>query len=302
MSAQQQDKWSQWLLATRSGGEPGGHSKVLERLAAVRDRVLANAFIKPGSTLLDVGTGDGLIGLAALDYVGTNGHVVFSDVSESCIAYVKQKVSERASLERASFVVTPAESLDTIPNESIDVLTTRSVLIYVADKAAAFSSFNRVLRRGGVISLAEPVNRDYLAMCSAHPHEFYGYELSSIAPLAEKMNGANAVDPVKLDTSPMTDFSYVDLAQYCEREGFRDISVETMLEIRRRTPRSWNSFINMAPNPNAATIGEEIRQNLTAAELALVEATLRPLVENGCGLERQVMAYVRAVRAIGDGA
>ena len=78
MDAQEHDKWSQWLLATRSGREPGGHGKVLERLASVRDRVLANAFIKPGTTLLDVGTGDGLIGLAALDYVGANGHVVFS--------------------------------------------------------------------------------------------------------------------------------------------------------------------------------------------------------------------------------
>jgi ubiquinone/menaquinone biosynthesis C-methylase UbiE len=297
MAARQQDKWSQWLLATRSGGEPGGHSKILERLASVRDRVLANALIKPGSTLLDVGTGDGLIGLAALDYVGANGHVVFSDISEPCIAYVKQKVSELAAFERTSFAVTPAESLDSIETESVDVVTTRSVLIYVVDKAAAFKAFNRVLRHAGIISLAEPINRDYLTMCAAHPHEFYGYDLSAIAPLSEKINGANTADAVTLDSNPMTDFNHLDLAQYCEREGFRDISVETALEIKRRTPRTWSSFINSAPNPNAATIGEEIRQPLTDAERALVETTLKPLVENGFGVERQVMAYVRAVRA-----
>jgi arsenite methyltransferase len=38
-------------------------------------------------------------------------------------------------------------------------LTTRSVLIYVADKAGAFREFHRVLRPGGRISLFEPINR-----------------------------------------------------------------------------------------------------------------------------------------------
>ena len=154
-----------------------------------------------------------------------------------------------------------------------------------------------MLRRGGIISLAEPINRDYLTLCSAHPHEFYGYDLSSIAPLAEKINGDNTADTHTLDSNPMTDFNYLGLAQNCEREGFREISVETVLEIKRRTPRTWSSFINSAPNPNAATIGEEIRQPLTEAERALVETTLKQLVENGLGVERQVIAYLRAVRA-----
>ena len=267
--AQQQDKWSQWLLATRSGGESGGHGKVLERLASVRDRVLANAFIKPRTTLLDVGTGDGLIGLAALDYVGANGHVVFSDISEPCIAYVKQKVSELAALERASFVVAPAESLAAIATESVDVVTTRSVLIYVADKVGAFRAFHRVLRRGGIISLAEPINRDYLTLCSAHPHEFYGYDLSSIAPLAEKINGDNTADTHTLDPNPMTDFNYLGLARIANERAFVKFPLRLSWRLSgAHLARGARSSIS-APNPNAATIGEEIRQPLTEAEVHL---------------------------------
>ena len=41
---------------------------------------------------------------------------------------------------------------------SVDVVTTRSVLIYVKDKAAALREFYRVLKPGGRVSLFEPIN------------------------------------------------------------------------------------------------------------------------------------------------
>ena len=43
-----------------------------------------------GETLLDVGTGDGLIGVAALDLVGASGTVIFSDVSEALLERVSR--------------------------------------------------------------------------------------------------------------------------------------------------------------------------------------------------------------------
>jgi ubiquinone/menaquinone biosynthesis C-methylase UbiE len=45
------------------------------------------------------------------------------------------------------------------PSASVDVVTTRSVLIYVKDRARAFAEFARVLRPGGRTSLYEPINR-----------------------------------------------------------------------------------------------------------------------------------------------
>ena len=64
----------------------------------------------------------------------------------------------RGLLTGARFVLTAADPLDGIADASVDVVTTRSVLIYVKDKAAALQAFYRVLRPGGRISVFEPIN------------------------------------------------------------------------------------------------------------------------------------------------
>jgi arsenite methyltransferase len=48
--------------------------------------VLENAEVHPGDAVLDVGTGDGLIGFGALELVGMNGRVIFSDISHDLIS------------------------------------------------------------------------------------------------------------------------------------------------------------------------------------------------------------------------
>ena len=55
---------------------------MLDRLGPVRDRVLDGAGIRPGDLVLDVGCGDGLIGLGALD---RGARVIFSDISQALL-------------------------------------------------------------------------------------------------------------------------------------------------------------------------------------------------------------------------
>jgi len=52
------DQWASWFAEGRHGGDPEQLRQTLERLAPVRDRVMANAKIGPGSRVLDVGCGD----------------------------------------------------------------------------------------------------------------------------------------------------------------------------------------------------------------------------------------------------
>jgi arsenite methyltransferase len=153
------DQWAEWIAERRHGSDPELLRQQLVLLAAVRDHVLSNAAIEPGQTVLDVGCGDGLIGFAAAEAVGPTGTVIFSDISPDLLDLCRDLATQHGLLDRCQFVQAPASHLAGIDDNSVDAVALRSVLIYEADKAAAFSEFHRVLRPGGRLSLFEPINR-----------------------------------------------------------------------------------------------------------------------------------------------
>ncbi|MFI7280175.1 class I SAM-dependent methyltransferase [Micromonospora chersina] len=131
-------------------------SQLRLELAAFRDGVLEEAGLAAGDVVLDVGWGTGLIGFGALDRLGPDGRVIFSDVSLDVLDECRRTASGDG---RCSFVVASANDLAGIAEASVDVVTTRSLLIYSDRKASAFAEFFRVLRPGGRSSLFEPINR-----------------------------------------------------------------------------------------------------------------------------------------------
>ena len=97
------DRWHRWLLDVRFGGDPARREKDLtEFLYPVRDTVLDRARLRPGDTLLDVGTGDGLIAFGAVERLGPSGRVIFSDISQDLLdhSYLRPLVETGAGLER----------------------------------------------------------------------------------------------------------------------------------------------------------------------------------------------------------
>src|SRR3954468_3766336 len=152
------DKWASWLLHRRDGDDAAQREKALEHLEPIRQRVLENADIHPGDTVLDVGAGDGLIAFGALDHVGTDGRVIFSDVSADLVSHAQGLAHEVGAQDRMSFIEAAAEDLSPIEDESVDVVTTRSLLLSAQDRATAFREFHRVLSPGGRVSILEPIN------------------------------------------------------------------------------------------------------------------------------------------------
>ena len=156
VEARKRDIWAEWLAVYRFGGDAAERERMLEQTSVFRKRVLDGAALAPGETLLDVGCGEGLIGFGALERGA--GRVVFSDISDDLLDFCREAAESLGLADRCSFVRAAADDLAGVADESIDVVTTRSVLIYVSDKARAFRDFMRVLRPGGRISLFEPIN------------------------------------------------------------------------------------------------------------------------------------------------
>src|SRR5947209_3372070 len=108
---------------------------MLEHLAGVRDKVLDRAAFTAGESLLDVGCGEGLIGFGALERGA--GHVVFSDISQDLLDFCRETAGALGLSDRCSFLKAPAHELVGLAGGSVDVVATRSVLIYVGEKEGA---------------------------------------------------------------------------------------------------------------------------------------------------------------------
>ncbi|WP_165848030.1 class I SAM-dependent methyltransferase [Paraburkholderia lacunae] len=154
------DLWSDWLLHTRHANDPE-HERVLHaELEHYAERVLDGARLTSGMTLADIGSGDGLIALRAIDRIGPTLRVLMADISAPLLRHAETLAVQRDVRDQCTFIQCSAEALKDIDDASVDAVTTRAVLAYVPDKLAAMREFHRILRPGGRISIAEPVLRD----------------------------------------------------------------------------------------------------------------------------------------------
>ena len=291
------DIWAEWLLHRRYGGDPEQLKATLAHLYPIRDRVLTNAQLRDRGTLLDVGCGDGLIGFGALQQQPTC-HVIFADISHDLLDRVASIVQESGLADRCECLRASAEDLSPITDASVDAVTTRSALIYVADKNRAMGEFCRVLKPGGRLSIFEPINR----FGEPQPaHMFWGFDVTPILEIAGKIKALyQHLQP--LDADPMMNFDERDLIVHVESAGFREIHLDLHVEIKPISEVqdwkniTWESFMRVAGNPRIPTLEEATAQVLTKDEVTKFTAHMRPLVEGRTGTYRSALAYLSAVK------
>ena len=281
------DIWADWLRSRRAGGDAELEARILEQLAKVRARILDNAGLRAGETLLDVGCGNGLIGFGALERGARE--VVFADVSRPLLEECRELAAGAGLLDRCRFVESPATALD-VDDGSIDVVAMRSVLIYVEDKRRAFDEFHRVLRPGGRISLFEPINRFGMEerRCTG------GYDVEGVDELIARV--AALYYTIQPETDPMLDFDERDLLTLADDAGFFPVTLEYRGRIESPEPRRWEAFLQSSGNPKIPTLAEAMAETLTDAERDRLVSALRPAVEEGRGEWRMGEAYLWAVK------
>lgn len=292
MSDSNRDIWSQWLLHRRHGGDPQQLQTVLAYLRPIRDKVLQGADVRDNDIVLDVGCGDGLIAFGALGQNATC-TVIFSDISQDLLDHAQATARDMGVLERATFLQAAADDLSLLSDASVDVVTTRSVLIYVAAKQQAFNEFHRVLKPEGRLSIFEPINR---FAYPEPPHLFSGYDVTPVMHIAQKVEAVyRHLQPPESD--PMLNFDERDLIAWAEQAGFSEVHLELQVKIGPPpADRSWELFLASSGNPKIPSLKEAIEQSLTRHEADAFLSHLRPLVENKQGIKRSAVAYLWAVK------
>jgi arsenite methyltransferase len=299
-AAPQPDVWSHWLLHVRHGGDPAYSREMRGRLEYYADRVLDGARLGPGMTLADVGAGEGLIAFRAIERVGPSLRAILTDVSTAMLKHAETLAIDRNVRDQCVFHQSPADSLKDIGNGSVDIVATRAVLAYVADKRAAFHEFHRILKPGGRISLAEPILRDEalaVTALKAIVESRLAGDLEPVMPLIHRWRAAQFPDTLeKIAKSPITNYTERDLVHLAQVTGFAEIHMEFHIDLLPFSVTSWEAVLGSSPHPWAKPLSVILEEQFTAEERQILEQALRQAVAapNSVAVER--IAYLNATK------
>ncbi|WP_321932201.1 class I SAM-dependent methyltransferase [Paraburkholderia guartelaensis] len=299
-SSQETEQWADWLLRARFSGSPERERELRADLRRDADRLLDLAHLRPGMTMLDVGSGDGLLALRAIERIGPSLKVIATDVSVSLLRHTSERATERGVASQCVFLQCPAESLRLIEDASVDVVVARAVVGYLPDKPAVFREFLRVLKPGGRISLADPIRRDEaFETCSLKTLITTGSaaEVSPFFTLLHRWKATQFPDTEEAARqSPMTNFSERDLVSFAMKAGYTDVHMEFHIDVGAAKVNDWDVFLDSTPFPWAPTLRQLLSDAFTAQERVFFEHALRPQVIAGTIASANRMAYLSAMK------
>jgi SAM-dependent methyltransferase len=115
-------------------------------------RMLHDAGLAEGMTVLDVGTGAGDVAMLAAAIVGPTGRVVGVDRDPQILRTAFAR-AEAAGLDNVSFVA--GDCREPVPPGRFDAVVGRLVLMYVADVAATLRGLAERLGAGGILAFQD---------------------------------------------------------------------------------------------------------------------------------------------------
>jgi arsenite methyltransferase len=180
---------------------------------------VAIASLKPGETVVDLGSGGGFDCFLAAKKVGETGLVIGVDMTPEMISKAR-KNAIKMDLENVEFRLGEIENIP-VGDSQADIIVSNCVVNLSPDKLVVYSDAYRVLKPGGRIAISD---------------------ILTTAPLPEK---------IKKDLESLTACiggaqTFVETEQILKEAGFMDITIKAH-KISREILREWAPVLSEDP-------------------------------------------------------
>jgi arsenite methyltransferase len=143
----------EWAMCSYSDDELASLPPAAVAWAFGTGHPVAWAQLRPGESVVDLGSGGGIDAIFAARAVGPTGRVMGIDLLPEMVERARVNVAA-ARLDNAEFVEGEIEAIP-LPDDSADAVISNGVISLSARKARVFAEVMRVLRPGGRMCMAD---------------------------------------------------------------------------------------------------------------------------------------------------
>jgi SAM-dependent methyltransferase len=188
----------------------------------------ALAELKPGETVLDLGSGGGIDVLLSAKRVGPSGKAYGLDMTDDMLALAREN-QRKAGIDNVEFLKGEIENIP-LPDNSVDVIISNCVINLSADKDKVLREALRVLKPGGRFAVSDVVVRGEVPDEVRKSMELW---VGCVAGALEEMDYVKRLAKAgfdAIDIEPTRIYSIEDARQFLTGEGVNVDAVAPQVE------------------------------------------------------------------------